>query len=457
MANYLQMRYTSDVERAGFTIESEPPDSGSVDHTLVWVRVRMSLSPTFTAPASFFISTPSGSIAYSNLVRLYMETNGDAISSLQAIVGFEVTSSSPFAQIDAYASSSQATETYMLPTSSYYGNNNILQRQVSTTFNRTQLMTNRPVDIVMLIGKIGSVFGGRIWVGPADGTYTQIISGTVINNNFSGTLAFSKIQILPNEGLYVGLEQTVRLFQWEVLDGITNPDPFRALAGTSTFTGSLSGSQIIGDDFSTYVSKSDFQLSVNNSTASNASDDALGFYNSNYYGYGGSVGFYDNGFFYASGSSFEFPFTPVYMPWRFVSSSTNTSEITSPFGGVAIWQLCDAQGIRMNPSKLIQQISGSWTGSLRGVPALGVFEYTSSTNFNDWESNASGGVIREWTTFPGTPVDLPEISMSLRSLVNATFDVPIPSRSYGISVDYSNYGFYPTHPINLSSSILDII
>ena len=53
--------------------------------------------------------------------------------------------------------------------------------------------------------------------------------------------------------------------------------------------------------------------------------------------------------------------------------------------------------------------------------------------------------------------DVTELSMSLRSLLDATFYVPIPSGSYGASVEYTNYGFYPSNPIDVSASIIDVL
>lgn len=460
MPNYLQVQFSTDFngfsyDRQGFTISSDPPDSGSVDYTRVWVRNRLSFSKNFQTSEQWAASTPSGTVRYANVNEIYM-------GPVKAVIGLETGSTGkPFVYIDSFFSQPVDQELYTTkPTGSFYGNNEPGYTQIFSYVPREIIFSGRPVDIIVQLGAFSGVgAGGRIWIGPAGGPYTQFVSGTVVNNTYTGSIKFYDNRLYPHAVTHTGYDQVLRLFQWEVVDAITHSDPFNVSTVVSSFTGSLTGLQIIGDDFSGYSNKEEFQLSVNNSTTTNAAYFGT-YYNPNYYSYFTGIGFYDNAFDFIgpSGSVFEFLSTPLYFPWRCLVSSSNSTSTDAPFGSGSVWQLCNPDGTRVSPVKLAQYISGSWnTGSVQGVPALGIFEYTSSVNSVNWMPNSAGGTIRHWATYPGAYVDGAPISMSLKSLVNATFDAPIPSGAFGASVSHSNYGFYPISPLNVSSSIFDIL
>lgn len=461
MANFLQMRYTTenngfDDLRQGFTIASDPPDSGTVDYRRVWVRNRLSFTPNFRTGQQWVAITPSGSIPIAYLNEVHM-------GPLSAYMGIETGSEGkPFVYFVSFFSSPWDADNYSAkPTGSYYGNNEPGVTQHFSYIPRDLIFTGRPIDIVYQLGEFsGAGYGGSAWIGPAGGPYTLMVSGTVINTTYTGSLfKYYTNLIFPNVVAQAGFDQTVRLFQWEVVDALTHTDPFKVLINSASFTGSLTGVQIHGDDFSTYTDKEDFQLSVNNSTTSNAALDDI-YYNPNYYSYSWGIGFYDTAFDYfgPSGSTFEFRSTPRLLPWSFLSSSTNSPSTTDPFGGTAVWQLCNAYGDPVPAATLVGLISSSWnSGSISGSPMLGMFEYTPSPDTETWVPDPCGSLFRIWDTYPGVSTTVSAISMSLRSVVDASFYVTLPSGAYGATIEYNNYGFYPISPINASSSIFDVV
>jgi hypothetical protein len=327
------------------------------------------------------------------------------------------------------------------------------------------LQSGTPIDAVCFTGKSGSEWRTKWWIGqPKLGTYTLVHDRLIIQTSFTGTLQFDYIDF-NDETDFAFSENTspswMRLYGWEVISSASAADPYGLLRGTGSalLSSSVTPLRLIGDDFSSYANKSAFTASVGIVGGVNPRDQGSpNIPNLNYQGAGIYGGFFDEGLNNVSGSLFVFSSIQAYLPWRFVSSSTNSSGTTEPFGGMSIWQLCNRNGTKLTPATLSMYISGSWnTGSVRGYPTLGIFEYTNSVSQSTWQLNASGGLIRYWSSYPGSSTDISDMSMSLRSMLDATFYAPIPSGAYGASETYTNYGFYPSNPVDLSASILDVL
>lgn len=449
MPNFLQMNYLGSTGAPlyegggrGFAFRVQHPNSGSVSVPGVWVRARFALSSQ-SVVQNYATFDP----AY--LMGVYMKVSGTSAPGTQTeLVLGSVTQS----YVQSQGISVVSSPDYIAP-----GYSNI---SMSGT-----LTSGVPIDAICFIGKLNTDWRVKWWIGePKTGIYQLVQDRLVVQTTFTGTLNFDYFEF--NDQTDQSFSENIspswmRLYGWEVISSSSTGDPYGLLAGTSSFalSGTILSSRFIGDDFSSYSSKNTFTSSVGIVVGVNARDQGSPVIpNLNYQGVGIYGGFYDSGLTDVSGTQFLFSRVDAYLPWRFVSSSTDSSGTNVPFSGSAIWQLCNSNGTRISPSTIAMYISGSWnTGSIQGYPAIGIFEYTNSVSESTWQQNASGGLIRYWASYPGAYTDVTELSMSLRSILDGTFYVPIPSGSYGVSVDYANYGFYPTKPIDVSASIIDVL